>query len=467
MERTQQALYEHLPIPVQGLMVAAAGWNSYRNRFGAPFRRILDQLAASDFLDADAVRKDQERRLRSTIIWAAETVPHYREIFRREGIDPRSISTLDDLRQVPFLEKETVRTRPESLRSERIPDRRTIPAHTSGTTGTALRLYYTKEALGWEYGVTWRQRRWFGIELGDRFATFGGQHVVPFHQQTPPFWRYDWPGARMIFSLYHMSPQNLVHYARELHRPMYRFWQGYPSSIGLVSQYLLSVGVELGDAAPAAVFTSSETLLDFHRDRIAEVTGAPVADRYGNAEFSVSALQCPEGRYHVDTEFCVLEIDPHEETEDWVRGEVISTGFANRAMPFLRYRTGDIATLLKRETCACGRARPLIERIDGRLEDYVITPEGRRIGRMDHVFKEATEVREAQIFQPSIDELVVRIVPGSDYGPDAEDRLTREMRTRVGDQIQIRFELRESLPREPNGKFRAVASALAEGQLRS
>ena len=447
-------------------MVAAAGWNSYRNRFGAPFQRILEELIRSDFLDAEASREDQERRLRNTISWAAETVPHYREMFRREGLDPRSISTLEDLKQIPFLEKETVRERPQSLRSERVPDRQTIPAHTSGTTGTALRLYYTKEALGWEYGVTWRQRRWFGIQLGDSFATFGGQHVVPFHQLVPPFWRHDWPGARMIFSLYHMSPENLVHYARELHRPRYRFWQGYPSSIGLISQYLLSVGVELGDAAPAAVFTSSETLLDFHRDRIAEVTEAPVADRYGNAEFSVSALQCPEGRYHVDTEFCVLEIDPHEETDEWVRGEVISTGFANRAMPFIRYRTGDIATLLKNETCACGRARPLIERIDGRLEDYVITPEGRRIGRMDHVFKDTLEVKEAQIYQPSIDQLIVRIVPGAGYDNSAEARVTRELRSRIGTQIKISYELCESLPREANGKFRAVASALLEGQLR-
>ena len=106
MERSQQALYEHLPIPVQSLMVNAVGWNSYRNRFGEPFRRILEELNRSDFLDAEASRQDQQRRLRNTIVWAAETVPHYREMFRREGIDPRSIKSVDDLKQLPFLDKE-------------------------------------------------------------------------------------------------------------------------------------------------------------------------------------------------------------------------------------------------------------------------------------------------------------------------------------------------------------------------
>ena len=82
----------------------------------------------------------------------------------------------------------------------------------------------------------------------------------------------------------------------------------------------------LDAAVPGAVFTSSETLLDFHRDRIVQATRAPVADRYGNAELSVSAVQCPNGRYHVDTEFCVLEIEPHDEGPDLVRAEVIATG---------------------------------------------------------------------------------------------------------------------------------------------
>jgi len=257
----------------------------------------------------------------------------------------------------------------------------------------------------------------------------------------------------------------LAHYAAELLRPGYAFWQGYPSSIALLSQYLLDWHGELGTAAPRAVFTSSETLLDFHRQRIARATGAPVIDRYGNAEFSVSALQCPGGRYHVDTEFGVVEIDAHEETEDWVRGEVISTGFANRAMPLLRYRTGDVATLLKREICPCGRARPILKQIDGRIEEYVATPDGRRVGRMDHIFKDALEVKEAQIVQPSTDRLVVRIVPRPGFGPADRRQLERELRTRLGDEIRIDFENVEAIPRLQNGKFRAVVSQIETGRL--
>ncbi len=459
-----EALYALLPTALQNAVVTAAGWRSNRARFGPPFQRILRELRGTDRLNAEGVRLDQDRRVRDTVRFAAKTVPYYRELFRRERIDPDSIRGVDDLPRLPLLEKETVRARASEFRSEAVAERDVIHGHSSGTTGTAMPLFHTREGLGWEYGVIWRQREWFGVERGERFAAFGGQTVVPLTQTEPPFWRFDRTRARMLFSLYHMTPDNLGHYAAELARGGYAFWQGYPSSLGLVSQTILDRGIELRDG-PRVVFTSSETLLDFHRERIAAATGAPVADRYGNSEFCVSALQCPEGRYHVDTEFGAVEIDPHEETEEWVRGEVIATGFGNRVMPLIRYRTGDVATLRKRGRCSCGRARPLLEQIDGRIEDYVVTPDGRRVGRMDHVFKDALAVKEAQIHQPSVDRIVVRLVPRPDFDDAAQAELERAFRKRLGGALHIDYERVEAIPRLPNGKFRAVVSDVDAGRL--
>jgi len=463
--RSYQPIYDRLPIALQQLVVRTNGWYSYRMRSGPHFEKTLAELEQTDLGDADHVREDQDQRLRSMIDWAARTVPFYKELFRKEGIDPSSIRTVDDLKAIPPLDKETVRARQNEFVSEGISRGSLIPAFTSGTTGTALTILRTRESMSAEYAVAWRQRRWFGIQPGERFAAFGGQTVVPLQQKSPPFWRKDPSRSRVLFSLYHMSEKFLEHYATELMRSGYVFWQGYPSSIGLLSEYMLDRGLHLGEAAPRAVFTSSESLLDFHRERIKEVTRAPISDRYGNTESSVSVAQCPEGSYHVDTEACAVEIEAHEETDDWVRGEVISTGFGNTAMPFIRYRTGDVATLLKRSGCPCGRSRPILDRIDGRVEDYVVTPEGRRIGRMDHIFKDAHEVREAQIYQASPGRILVRLVPRPEFGLAAQRRLDREFRVRLGDEIRIDYDLIDSIPRAPNGKFRVVISELDAGKL--
>lgn len=459
-------LYGAMPVSIQEALVSGAGWLSYRNRFGSPFEQAVRELRRTDEFGVDDMHADQERRLQRMIRWAAATVPYYRDLFRAEGVDPTSIRRVEDLRNLPTLDKETVRSRTAEFRSEGIRTRSVIPAFSSGTTGTALPLFHTREALGWEYAVIWRQRGWFGIQLGERFAGFGGQQVVPLDQDSPPYWRYDRRRSRMLFSLYHMSLDNLAAYVDEL-REGFAFWQGYPSSMGLISQAIVEQNIDLGDARPRTIFPSSETLLDFHREWIIEATGAVIADRYGNTEFCVSALQCPDGGYHVDTEFGVVEIDPFEETEDWVRGEVIATGFANRAMPLLRYRTGDVATLRKKGGCSCGRARPLLEEIDGRIEDVIVTPDGRRIGRMDHVFKNTLQIKEAQIRQSSPDEISIRLVPRSGFDDRCEQELENELRTRLGRRIRIHYEQVNHIPRGENGKFRAVVSTLKAPQLRS
>lgn len=461
----RRRLYGRLPIAVQNALVSWEGARAYRRRFGAPFRAALADLEGRDRADQAAVREDQDRRLREIVRWAAATVPHHRELFRREGVDPASIRGVEDLPRLPPLPRSVLRERPDALVSEGVPARERLPGRTSGSTGSALALVHTREALGYEYAATWRQRGWHGLRLGDRYAVFGGQVVVPLAQSRPPFWRFDRPRGRVLFSLYHMTPEHLDAYAAELARPGYRFWQGYPSSIALVAEHLLGRDIRLGAAAPAAIFTSSETLLPAQRERIEKATGAPVADRYAHSELAVSASECPEGGLHVDTEMCAIEIDPHEETDEWVRGEVLATGFANRAMPLLRYRTGDVATLRKGARCPCGRARPLLEAVDGRIEDYVVTPDGRRIGRMDHVFKDALRVKEAQIRQTERDRLRVLLVPRPGFGEADLRALEGELRARLGGAMRIDFEPVDAIPRQPNGKFRGVVSELREGRV--
>ncbi len=460
-----QPMYEKLPVTLQNMVVSAAGLRSYRSRLGEPFREAFEELQHRDLASRDQVIADQNRRLRETITNAAQHVPYYRRLFEREGIDPDSIRSAEDLKRVPMLDKETVRMAGTDLKNEAIPERQVIPSQTSGTTGKALSLYLTREAVAWKHAVTMRQRSWFGIEVGERYAVFGGQTVVPFSQSKPPFWRYDRARNLTLFSLYHMKPEFLRFYAEELSKPGYAFWQGYPSSISLLCEYLLENGITLGNAAPRAVFTSSETLMDFQRERMERATGAPIADLYANAELSVSVIQSPEGTYHVDTEFCLVEIDPHEETDEWVRGEVISTGFANSAMPFIRYRTGDLATLLKKTESPSGRSRPILERIDGRIEDYIVTPDGRRIGRMDHIFKSTLDIKEAQIVQSEPDRLQVRLVPRPTFDETSQQYLENAFRKRLGSGISIEYELVETIPREANGKFRAVISEVETGKL--
>ena len=390
---------------------------------------------------------------------ARTSVPHYGALDIPEpklDSDPRAgIESM--LATFPVLEKAVYRDAPKSFLSVAIDQGSLIKGKTSGTTGTALPLWYTPEALAEEFVSVWRLRIHHGIKFDDPQITLGGQSIVRIGQSKPPYWRRNHWAKQTLFSLYHMSPANLPDYIDAIHESDAAYIQGYPSSFYLLGRAMLDAGRPLPKGKLKAVLPSSESLLAFHSEVIKEAFQAPILDRYGASEFAVSMTACREGLLHVDMEFGYVEVEVEEETEDYVRGPLIVTGFANQATPLIRYRIGDVGTRSKKP-CRCGRPGDVFLDVDGRVEDYVVTPDGRFIGRLDHIFKEQTDIAEAQILQDDADAIEVRVIRQPNFDSGSEATLIREIRSRLGDEIQIDLSFVDEIPREANGKFRAVKS---------
>ncbi len=455
-----QRVYEALPVFAQNLACTWEGYKRARARFTPHFHRTLAAWEESVAGPGERLLAIQWERLRRMVERARRETDHYRELPPpSDARDPRE-ALARTLASIPVLEKAAYRERPEAFLCRDVPRSRRIRGKTSGTTGSALPLWYTPEALAEEWASFWRQRRSFGVGLREPNLTFNGQIIVPFAQTGPPFWRRNRYAGQTLFSLYHMSPERLPAYVEAVHRSPGSWVQGYPSSILLVAEAMLRAGRPAPAGRFKAVFTSSESLLAFQRRTIESAFAAPVRDRYGVSEFVVSMTECAEGRLHVDMEFGIVEVEPEQETDEWVRGELIVTGLSNDATPFLRYRIGDVGTRAKRP-CPCGRPGDAFLDVDGRIEDYVMTPDGRLIGRLDHIFKEQLDVAEAQIRQKVKEAVEIVLVPRPSYADESERQLLKEVRSRLGDEIRVEIERVERIPREPNGKFRAVKSSLA------
>ena len=107
----------------------------------------------------------------------------------------------------------------------------------------------------------------------------------------------------------------------------------------------------------------------------------------------------------------------------------------------------------------------VIESIDSRVEDYVVTPERKRIGRLDHMFKDLIHIKESQTLQRSPGAITVRLVRRPSYDAAAERELLAETRKRLGPSIRIDIEYVSEIPRSRSGKFRAVVSELSRSQI--
>jgi phenylacetate-CoA ligase len=455
------ALYARLPVFAQDLACTWAGWQRSRARFNPHFHRALARWMETGESSLEALQAIQQERLVTLVDRARRFVPHYAELGLSEpkpNVDAaRGIEEI--LSKFPVLEKAAYRDAPESFIASDIPAAKLIKGKTSGTTGSALPLWYTPEALAEEYAAVWRLRRRVGVGLRDPHFSFGGQLVVPLSQTKPPFWRRNLYGGQVLFSLYHMTRENLPAYVEALHALPAVYVQGYPSSLHLLGNAMLAEGRPLPEGKLKGVFPSSESLLAFHREVIEEAFAAPIFDRYGTSEFAVSMTGCRDGRLHVDMEFGIVEVEVQEETDDYVRGPLLVTGLGNDATPFIRYRIGDVGTRSK-HACTCGRPGEVFLDVDGRVEDYVVTPDGRWIGRLDHIFKEQLDIAEAQILQEETASIEVRIIPRPSFDERAEEALVKEIRSRLGEEIRIDLVRVEEIPREANGKFRAVKSSV-------
>ncbi len=234
---------------------------------------------------------------------------------------------------------------------------------------------------------------------------------------------------------------------------------GFPSLLVLLAAYMLDRNIELGYQV-RWITTGAENLLSQQADLIERAFGLRPKQHYGMAEAVANVSECECGSLHVDEDFSAVEFVPNPAG---VGHRVIGTNFTNPATPLLRYDTQDIVKLSSAK-CSCGRPGRVLEYIDGRAEDYLVLKNGARLGRTDHIFKDLVNVREAQIYQKNVGEMVVRVVRGSGYSQVDESMLLCEIGKRVGDQADIAIEYVEALERSESGKLRLVVSEIPEGQ---
>ena len=460
MRSTLSQVYSFLPTPLQSLACTADGYRRALGTFTPYFHETVESWEARIDDPVEHMRERQWEQLRELVDRARVEVPYYR--FLPEVIDTGDPATSIEktLANTAPLEKAVYRARSRDFVRRDIPSRRLLHRSTSGTTGTALPVWHTPERIAEGLAAVWRQRRSFGVRIDDPVINFTGQVIVPLRQTKPPFWRRDYLSGMTLFSMYHLSRPNLPDYISAIHDSEATYVHGYPSVLHLVGRAMVEAGRCLPPGRLKGVFTHSESVLAFQRETIQEAFGAPVRDYYHSTEEAVSMTACDEDRLHVDMEYGIVEVEPVEETEEFVRGPLLVTGIGSVATPFIRYRIGDVGTRLK-QPCSCGRPGDVFLDIDGRIEDYVATPEGHLVGRLDHIFKKQFEIEEAQIVQEHTDAIEVLVVASSGFGEKDRKSLEREVHARLGDRIQVDIRLVASIPREPNGKFRAVKSSVA------
>lgn len=449
-------IYHGLPSPLRSMAASLRGLYLRSWRYGPETDRLVEEALERETWTSHRWKLWQEERLAFVLHRAATKVPYYREQWatrRRQG-DKASWEYVENW---PILEKDFVREHPRAFVAEDCDIRKMFCEQTSGTSGKPLTLWWSLETVrGWYALAEARWRRWHGVSRHDRWMILGGQLVIPASQSKPPFWVWNRGLNQLYLSTYHLSPRFFSCYLDAIARYQPIYMMGYSSAMATLAQAVLESGRK--DLRLTVATSNAEPLYDYQRSAIADAFHCPVRETYGMGEIVVHASECTAGHLHLWPEVGLVEImDGGNLFTDDRSGELVSTGLFNADMPLIRYKVGDRAKLQSGSTsCDCGRSLPKISRIEGRSNDVLITPDGRRVYWINPVFY-GLPVREAQILQEEPHRLCVRYVPATGWTHETECSIINRIHARMG-VVEVSMERVDTIPRGPNGKFRAVIS---------
>ena len=401
----------------------------------------------------------QNAALRALVAHAYHRVPFYRALFDRHGIKPHNIRTVADLCNIPITAKADLQLRvPTDVVARGVDPARLIHRRTSGSSGEPFTIRRTRFEEHLLNGFRFRALHQFGLQPRHRIAIVmlsrhedGGRrdipqrlaHLTATYRQT------------VVDAL--LEPEVLIGELRRL-RP--DVLTGYPGVLSRIAPLLGENDRRV--IRPRFVGVGAEVLTTPMRRDIAAAFQAPVFDMYGSHEFNLLAWECNvTGELHVCDDAVILEVlQDGRAVPAGARGEVVATSLHSFAMPFIRYRLGDLVTRGV-DACPCGQPFSVIGAVQGRMLDYFPLPDGRLLHPY-HISAAAvlgtTWIRQYRMIQEDIHRIVFQIVPTSEPPPGELAKLQERARALLPPSVAFVVELVSRIDVERNGKFRLSRS---------
>jgi len=419
------------------------------------------------FLPRAHIEARRDRAVRRVVAYAAHTVPYYRELFRRERIDPRGIRGAADLDALPLLDPRAVREDPGRYTSDSRRARGSLTFR-SGSVVRPLELRHDPRSLLANIAYGERERapvvelcggalRPRELHIGYENSNF--RQVLDFYATHTRL-----PRPRREQLSMSASFDEVV---AAINRVRPELLTAYGGFLDAFFRTLTARRIEIHP--PRVVMYVGETLPAERRDWIEQELGARVMSRYCATETFKIGYFCEERTgFHLHDDLCHVRIvrPDGSDAPPGRQGEVVISNLVNHGTVLLNYPMGDLATL-RDEACSCGRRHRLLSELHGRVEDLLRLANGEHLHprAVWSVFKDDRDVLQYQLVQHDLRRFELKLVTTQeDAFPQSRDRAVRELRRLLGEDAQIETSLHAQLgrdERQKTGKFRAVESRVA------
>lgn len=425
------------------------------------FQSYLKEFERTQFLERSALESLQCERLGKLLAHAYIHCPYYKRRLTEAGVHPDHLTDLSQLSAIPILTKRDIQDHSAEMLATNFPTSERMANQTGGSTGSPLQFYVDRERFDSRMASTSRHDSWAGLEPGAWRATLWGARL---DQVTGSGW-WDWCRNNFLYRTVSLNTsvfrdKDWDTFVATLRRKRPRFLVSYAQSAALFARHVRERGIK--DIQFHSIITTAEVLLPGQRDFLEQTFGGRVFNRYGCREVSVIASECDHhAGMHVNAEALLVEVIP-DPSIPGPAGRIVITDLLNYSMPLIRYEIGDVCRWSEKQACPCGRGLPLLAEVQGRTTDFLVMPDGRRVSgpALTLVVSDMADIRQVQFVQRDAHSVVLRIVPGRNYGSETRAELRRRLGPYLDSGTILAIEETNRIASEVSGKYRFVINEM-------
>jgi len=425
-----------------------------------PTLALARRLEQSQYWPRERIEALQIAKLRRLLDHAARHCPYYRTM----GLPPaRDLRTLDDLASIPLLTRRSLRANAASMRWHAARER-ILTGHTHGTADEPFPFYWERRRQAWDKAHRIRAHRWHGFDLTDREL-----HYWPLDPPRHRSERIRHLLRRLRDALVRDIQIDSLTAAGQNLAKSWQAWRRFdplrvtalPSAL---ADFILAgrrAGCRMGNPALRRVFLTGEVVFDWQRSLIERHLQAGVVQCYGLQEVGPVAFECSSGHLHACGESVIIEIIRRgRPAAPGELGEVVVTGLESRAMPIIRYATGDIARAAAPIECPCGRRLQILPPILGRAGDFLEADAGTWITPAQVVASLGGLLQDGRflVLQQAAGGLEIQLAFNGGRLADLRERSIQRLAELLGGPVDCAVHRVTSLVRAGSGKCRYVAS---------
>lgn len=447
-------VFKKMPIQIQNIAITLASTNSYRVRHGGNYKYYRKYYLQWNDTSKEKLQIEQNNRLQEFLNYTKNNSKWYESLNRVKDLSIANIMSL------PILEKRDLIENFDIIKT--LSEKEGLLHQTSGTTGAAIKTVMTKDNMQERWAIIDNYKAQHGFEFGKKTAWLSGKNLITDRDlQKDICSHYDFINKIRFYSTFHINEKNFDIYWKSLNKFKPEFIVGFPSSVYQICEIADEKGLSLSHSVEV-FFSTSETLLPHHREVISRVFGCRVSDHYSASEGAPIIIDCVYGNLHMHPLTGIFEV-VDENMCPTNEGELLVTSFTTKGTPLIRYRVGDRIKLApEHKLCVCGSNFPLVERIEGRSNDYIYSPQRGRINLVNigNSAKGILGMICFQIIQDYDNEIKVLVVKTKQFNEISEQKFILALKERVGSDMLIDIQYVDDIPREKGGKFRVVKNNL-------